>query len=96
MGYGILAAILLLLAVLIIRALAFRPKAQPDTAVAEVTFDKDAAVDALAQLVRCKTISYNDPTLEDETEFQKLIDLLPSLYPNVFPTLYHALFVLST
>lgn len=84
MGYVILAAVSLLLAVLIIRALAFRPKAQPDTAVAEVTFDKDAAVDALAQLVRCKTISYNDSTLEDDGEFQKLIDLLPSLYPNVF------------
>lgn len=86
MGYAILAAVLLFLAVLIIRALAFRPKAQPNTAVAEVNFDKDAAVDALAQLVRCKTISYNDPALEDEEEFQKLIDLLPSLYPNVFDT----------
>lgn len=86
MGYAILAAVLLFLAVLIIRALAFRPKAQPNTAVAEVNFDKDAAVDALAQLVRCKTVSYNDPALEDEEEFQKLIDLLPSLYPNVFDT----------
>ena len=84
MGYILLAAVLLLLAVLVVRALAFCPKAQPDTAAAEVSFDKDAAVDALAQLVRCKTISYNDPASEDEAEFQKLIDLLPTLYPHVF------------
>lgn len=84
MGYGILAAFLLLLAVLIIRALVFQPKSQKDGAVTEAIFDKDAAVDALAQLVRCKTVSYNDPSLEDDAEFQKLIDLLPSLYPNVF------------
>ncbi len=84
MGYLVLAAVLLLLAVLIIRALAFRPKAQPDASVEDISFDKDAAVDALAQLVRCKTISYNDSSLEEEAEFQKLIGLLPSLYPNVF------------
>ena len=86
MGYGILAAALLLLTVLFVRALAFRPKTQSNTAVEEISFDKDAAVDALAQLVRCKTISYNDPALEEEAEFQKLIDLLPALYPNVFAT----------
>lgn len=41
-------------------------------------------MDSLAQLVRCKTVSYNDHSLEDEGEFQKLISLLPTLYPNVF------------
>ena len=35
-------------------------------------------------MVQCKTISYNDPALEDDGEFQKLIDLLPGLYPKVF------------
>ena len=51
-----------------------------------VTVDRDAAVDALAQLVRCKTVSFNDHSLEDDAEFEKLIDLLPQLYPNVFKT----------
>ena len=31
-------------------------------------------------------MSYNDHSLEDEGEFQKLISLLPTLYPNVFGT----------
>ena len=80
-GYIILGAVLLLLAVLFLRALLFRPKVQPSTAGEPVQFDKDAATDALAQLVRCKTVSYVDPTLEDEEEFRKLIQLLPTLYP---------------
>ena len=70
--------------VLVIRALRFNPKPQPQVSQEEVTFDKDAAVNALQQLVRCKTISYNDRSLEDDAEFDKLIDLLPTLYPNVF------------
>lgn len=34
--------------------------------------------------MRCKTVSYEDPSLEDEEEFEKLIALLPQLYPQVF------------
>ena len=82
----ILAVIVLFFAVIFIRALRFTPKPQPELSQEEVTFDKDAAVDALAQLVRCKTISYNDHSKEDEGEFQKLISLLPKLYPNVMST----------
>lgn len=84
MGYVILGLAVLLLAVILIRALAFNPKPQKPLSSEEVSFDKDAAVDALQKLVRCKTISYNDPAQEDEAEFQKFIDLLPGLYPKVF------------
>ena len=83
-GYIILGIVVLFFAIIIIRALAFKPKAQPEISAEEISFDKEAAVSALQQLVQCKTISYNDSTLEDEAEFQKLIDLLPRLYPNVF------------
>ena len=83
-GYIILGIVALFLSVILIRTLAFTPKAQPKVSDEPVSFDKDAAVDALAQLVRCKTISYNDHSLEDDAEFDKLIALLPSLYPRVF------------
>ena len=86
MGYAILGAFALLIAVLLIRAAAFRPKPQPETPHEDITFDRDAAVNALQTLVRCKTISYNDPAMEDEAEFRKLINALPGLYPKVFET----------
>ena len=86
MLYAILGAIALLLLVILVRALAFQPKPQPEKDEETIAFDADAAVSALQQLVRCKTISYNDKAMEDDTEFQKLIDLLPGLYPKVFET----------
>ena len=83
-GYWILAVLVAFIAVVAVRTIRFRPKPQPAVTKEEIAFDQDAAVDSLAQLVRCKTVSYNDHSLEDEGEFQKLISLLPTLYPNVF------------
>ncbi len=84
--YILLGLIALFLAVLVLRALLFTPKPQPPVSQEQIEFDKDAATAALQQLVRCKTVSYNDPSLEDEAEFRKLLDLLPQLYPLVFQT----------
>jgi len=85
-GLVILALVIVFFAVILIRTLRFTPKPQPTLSDEEVTFDKDASVDALRQLVRCKTVSYNDPALEDDGEFRKLIGLLPGLYPRVMET----------
>ena len=74
------------LTVLVVRALLFRPLPQRQISNEPVSFDKDAAVTALQKLVQCKTISDYDHANEDEAEFQKLIDLLPTLYPKVFET----------
>lgn len=85
-GIIILGLLLAFLAVLVIRALLFTPKAQPPLSTDPIDFDKDAAVSALQKLVQCKTISYNDHSMEDKAEFRKLIDMLPQLYPAVFKT----------
>ena len=83
-GYVILGAAALFLAVILLRAAFFNPKPQKPISDENVEFDKAAAVDALSRLVQCKTVSYNDRALEDDAEFKKLISLLPSLYPRVF------------
>ncbi len=78
--------LLVLVAIILIRALKFKPKAQPAIEEAEEKFDSERAVDNLCKLVRCKTVSYRDASLEDNGEFEKLISMLPELYPNVFKT----------
>ena len=85
-GSIILGILAVFVAVIAVRTIRFKPKAQPPISNKEVTFDKDGAVDALATLVKCKTISYSDHSLEDDAEFEKLIEKLPGLYPNVFRT----------
>lgn len=82
--YLFLAALILLLAVILIRTAAFKPKAQFEAIDEKIDFDKERSINALQQLVRCKTVSYYDKTLEDEAEFNKFIELLPQLYPEVF------------
>ena len=81
--FGVIAAFV---AVILVRTLRFTPKPQPELSQEAAEYDKDAAIEALRQLVRCKTVSYNDHSLEDDAEFEKLISLLPSLYPHVFKT----------
>ena len=76
-------ALVIFLGVIIIRAVRFSPKPQMATDDEAISFDHDKAAQDLCSLVRCKTVSYKDHALEDNAEFEKLIDLLPSLYPNV-------------
>ena len=78
---GLVAAFL---AIVLIRTALFRPKLPPKTDDTPITIPEAEAVDALSALVRCKTISHVDPQQEDDAEFEKLINLLPTLYPRVF------------
>lgn len=82
----IIALILVFVGILLIRGVTFKPKAMPVTESEKIEFDTDAPIEALQKLVRCKTVSYYDSALEDDVEFEKLIALLPELYPNVFKT----------
>ena len=86
MAFILMCLLAVFIGTVLARAACFNPKPQPETVNETISFDKDAAVDALARLIRCKTISYNDHSLEEDGEFEKLIALLPTLYPHVFRT----------
>ena len=78
------ALILLLLAVVLIRALRFKSKANVTPTEGEETVDRDRVVSNLQTLVRFKTVSYRDHSLEDDAEFENMIAKLPELYPSVY------------
>ena len=81
---GIGATILSLVGIILIRTLRFKPKADIIYERENVEVDGDKVIDNLAQLVRCRTVSDYDREKEDEAEFEKLINLLPELYPHVY------------
>ena len=85
-GWIVLAVLAVLIAVILVRTALFRPKEQKEEKYEEISFDREAALGALAALVRCRTVSSEDPAKEDDAEFEKLIALLPALYPRVFET----------
>ncbi|MBE6577768.1 MAG: M20/M25/M40 family metallo-hydrolase [Ruminococcaceae bacterium] len=80
----ILGLLVALVAILVIRTVSFRPKEQNIPEIECEDFDRENVIEALQKLIRCKTVSYYDRSLEDDAEFEKLIDMLPSLYPEVF------------
>ena len=79
----LLAALVVFVAVLLLRALSFKPEAQSPVSASEEVLDGDKAVRDLQALIRCKTVSYRDKALEDEKEFARLEALLPELFPHV-------------
>lgn len=81
---GLLVAIVLFLAVVILRTLTFKPKKLEEVDKTEEIFDKDKAISNLQTLIKFKTVSYRDSSLEDDSEFEGLIAKLPELYPHVF------------
>ena len=82
----ILFFLLAVVAVILARTFMFSPKEQKTVAFESVEFDNKACEDSLAALVRCRTVSYEDSSLEDDREFEKLVSLLPELFPNVWKT----------
>lgn len=78
------AVIAVFIGVILLRTAMFRPAEPEYPAREEVAFDGERAVECLRSLVRCKTVSYADSALEDDAEFEKLIGLLPVMYPHAF------------
>ena len=78
-----LCMVLLLAAIILLRALLFKPGRQEPEEEMDADIDENRAVDNLQQLIRCRTISYEDRSMEDDAEFDKLFSLLPVLYPEV-------------
>lgn len=87
MGYTILFVVLGLLAifllVLLVRAALFSPKMELVPSEEKISLDEKKIVEDMQQLIRIKTISYNDESLVDKAEFQKFKEILPKLYPKV-------------
>ncbi len=82
--YSILALVAIFFIVVIARTLAFKPKKSVLPTQSDTDFDAERASECLRELVKFKTISYRDPSLEDDAEFEGLINALPRLYPHVF------------
>ena len=82
--FVILGIIALLLIVILARTAMFKPAAEEAVTYPDVSVDNDKAVSSLQTLVRFRTESFRDHSLENNEEFDKLTAALPGLYPNVY------------
>lgn len=79
----ILAAVAIFLLVLIVRAAAFKPAAQKASPPTPVQVDEEAASTHMQALIRCKTVSFSNKSLEDPAPFEAFPALLQTLYPAI-------------
>ncbi|MDD3336585.1 MAG: M20 family peptidase [Eubacteriales bacterium] len=79
----LLGLIALWLAVVLLRAAAFTPRAQQSVDAQSIPVDEQAALSRFADMIRCKTVSYPDSEKEAPDEFTKFQALLTTAYPAV-------------
>ena len=84
--YSLLILFLIFIAVILIRAINFKPVDNLKVNTDVIDFDGDKAVETLRELIKYKTVSYRDKSLENPEEFNNFLSALPNLYPNVFKT----------
>lgn len=80
--WAILAIVALFLSVILIRTVLFRPAHCKKEDATPCTFDREAAITALRELIRCRTVSRYAGQAEDDAEFERLVGMIPSLYPS--------------
>ena len=81
--YAILGLIVLLLAVMTVRALRFKPEPIQNTEPIKVSVDTEAAIKHLSEAIQFKTISRPDPNDVEWEEFDKFAEYLKVTYPTV-------------
>ena len=71
---AILCVMVVLLLIIILRGLLFTSGKQAQGEQIETEIDENQAVENLQQLIRCKTVSYEDRSLEDDAAFAQAVD----------------------
>ncbi len=82
--YVFIGLLVVFCAVVLVRTAAFRPREHQKAQPVDVKLDEHKAVDDLAAMIRCRTVSNYDRAKQDEKEFDKFRALLPKLYPHIF------------
>lgn len=80
----ILAVIVVLAAVVVLRAIQFKPREEACPQAVPVTMNKEKIVEDMADMIRCKTVSYRDESLIDKAEFARFEALLEERFPLIY------------
>lgn len=82
MLYWLCVPVLFILTI-VVRALLFRPRKEHTKPGERVDVDRARAVENFQEMIKCRTVSYDDASLQDEKEFEKFRELLDQRYPAV-------------
>lgn len=80
----VIGAIVLLLVVLIVRALNYKPEEVIKKNTEKVEVNEEEITNHFSKFIQCKTVTIPEPEKGDYSEHEKFISLLQELYPRVF------------
>jgi carboxypeptidase PM20D1 len=80
---ALLASLAILVAVLLVRVIAFRSRQLPPQPVAQLSFDRTAALERLSRAIQFRTVSNDDPAQTSLDEFTGLHEFLQQAFPRV-------------
>jgi len=83
MGWIIFDVALCFVLIVLIRTLCFRPAPAAPVPEAPVALDEEKIVADMADMIRCKTVSYDDESLIDWAEYEKFHALLLERFPRI-------------
>ena len=81
--YSVLAVLVIFIAVIVIRALLFKPQNLEKIQSEPVSVNEEKIVADMVDMIKCKTVSYRDHSLEAPQEFIKFQELLKERFPLV-------------
>ncbi len=82
-GYLLLMAVVLFLAIILVRAVLFKPYPEPEMISGEIAVKEDKIIKDMSDMIRIKTVSYQDKSKVDDKEFDKFRALLAERFPLV-------------
>lgn len=82
-GLVLLLLIVIFLAVILIRAAAFRPAEEPRVQAEKLDLPEEKIIRDMADMIRCRTVSYREEELVDRSEFLKFERLLKERFPLI-------------
>lgn len=82
----ILLILLIFIAILLFRTVRFVPLDEGEYDEFHIELDEEGILARFTDMIRCRTVSYQDTSLEDKEEFEKFRRLLVERYPRVNST----------
>lgn len=72
--------------VILVRAAMFKPLPELEVTEGDVELDEEKIVRDMQAMIQCRTVSHNDSSLTDWSQFEKFKELLPERFPNIHKT----------
>ena len=83
-GIVVLILFAVFLAVILVRAVRFAPERKEKNQITEVSLNREKIIEDMAEMIRCKTVSYTEEELICWEEFTKFEQVLQERFPLIY------------